>query len=181
MKNIFGFIVLAMVSSTVANAQVPAQKIWETKTAQVRFIAEDDKDIDALNKEAVSRLEPNGKLSFTMLMKEFHFDMGKMEEHFNEEYVESNKFPRAIFNGQISNIKTVDFKKNGKYPVTITGTMQVHGVNKAIQANGIVEVKNSVISANSKFTVTLKDFGIGGLLIKMVANKIDVEVNATYQ
>jgi len=181
MKKIFGFIILAMVSSTVTNAQVPAQKIWETKTGQVRFIAVDDKDIDALNKEAVSRLEPNGKLSFIMLMKGFHFDMGKMEEHFNEEYVESNKFPRAFFNGQITNIKTVDFKKDGKYPVAITGTMQVHGVNKAIQTNGVLEVKNGIISANSKFTVTLKDFGIGGILIKMVADKINVEVNATYQ
>jgi hypothetical protein len=45
----------------------------------------------------------------------------------------------------------------------------------------VIEVKNGVINANSKFTVTLKDFGIGGILIKMVADKINVEVNATYQ
>ena len=170
---------LAMVILSGSNAF--AQKILETKTAQVRFIAVDDHDIDALNKEVVSRLEPNGKLSFIMLMKGFHFDMGKMEEHFNTEYIESDKFPRAFFNGQITNIKTVDFKKDGKYPVTITGSMQVHGVNKAIQTNGLIEVKNGIVSANSKFTVTLKDFGIGGIMIKMVADKINVEVNASYQ
>jgi hypothetical protein len=157
-----------------------AQKTLVTKTAQVRFIAVDDNDIDATNKLAVSRLEPNGKLSFIMLMKDFHFDMGKMEEHFNEEYIESKKFPRAFFNGQITNIKSVDFKKDGKYPVNVTGSMQVHGVNKAIQTTGIIEVKNGQVKATAKFTVRLKDFGIGGLMIKLVADKVNVEVTATY-
>ncbi len=177
MKKIIGLIIVTILSSSVTHAQ----KIWETKTAQVRFIALDDKDIDATNKEAVSRLEPNGKLSFIMLAKGFHFDMGKMEEHFNEEYIESNKFPRAFFNGQITNINTVDFKKDGKYPVAITGNMQVHGINKAIQANGIIEIKNGIVKASSQFTVRLKDFGIGGIMIKMVADKINVDVSATYQ
>jgi len=168
---------IALSSSTFSFAQ----KTLETKSAQVRFIAVDDHDIDALNKEAVSRLEPNGKLSFIMLAKGFHFDMSKMEEHFNSEYIESDKFPRAFFNGQITNIKTVDFKKDGKYPVAITGNMQVHGVNKAIQTNGIIEIKNGVVKASAQFTVTLKDFGIGGIMIKMVADKINVDVSATYQ
>ena len=107
--------------------------------------------------------------------------MGKMEEHFNEEYIESEKFPRAFFNGQITNIKTVDFKKEGKYPVNVTGSMQVHGVNKAIQATGFIEIKNGIAKANAKFTVRLKDFNIGGIMIKMVADKVNVEVSATYQ
>ena len=93
--------------------QVQAQKIYSTKTATVRFIAVDDKDIDATNTKAVSRLETNGKLSFIMLMKDFSFEMDLMQKHFNEEYVESDKFPRGIFNGQITNIKSVNFAKDG--------------------------------------------------------------------
>ena len=54
--------------------QVDAQKVYSTKTAKVRFIAVDDNDIDATNNKAVSRLEPNGKLSFIMLMKDFSFE-----------------------------------------------------------------------------------------------------------
>lgn len=177
MKKILSLLLLTILGSTMLHAQ----KIWETKNAQVRFIAQKDQDIDAVNKEAVSRLEPNGIISFTMLSKGFHFDMGKMEEHFNEEYMESDKFPKAFFNGQITNISTVNFKKEGKYPVAITGTMQVHGVNKAIQTNGTIEVKNGVVKASSQFTVTLKDFGIGGIMIKLVADKMNVEVTATYQ
>jgi len=163
------------------SATTNAQKNFNTSTAVVRFIAVDDNDIDATNKKAVSRLQSNGDLSFIMLMKDFTFDMDKMQEHFNEEYVESDKFPRAFFNGKIANFSSVNFKKDGTYPITVTGNMQVHGVNKAIQTNGVIEIKGGKPVATAKFTVTLKDFGIGGLLIKMVADKINVEVTAAYQ
>jgi hypothetical protein len=172
---------IALWIGSFALLQVHAQKVYSTKAAVVRFIAEDDKDIDATNTKAVSRLEPNGKLSFIMLMKDFSFDMETMQEHFNKEYVESDKFPRGFFNGQITNIKSVNFAKDGKYPVTVNGNMQVHGVNKAIQTNGFIEIIKGQPKATAKFTVTLKDFGIGGLLIKMVADKVDIEVVASYQ
>ena len=153
--------------------QVQAQKIYSTKAATVRFIAVDDKDIDATNTKAVSRLEANGKLSFIMLMKDFSFEMDLMQKHFNEEYVESDKFPRGIFNGQITNIKSVNFAKDGSYPIIVKGNMQVHGVNKAIQTNGLIVISKGQPKASAKFTVSLKDFGIGGVLIKMVADQDD--------
>ena len=161
--------------------QVHAQKIYSTKAAPVRFIAVDDKDIDATNTKAVSRLEANGKLSFIMLMKDFGFEMDLMQKHFNDEYVESDKFPRGIFNGQITNIKSVNFTKDGSYPIMVKGNMQVHGVNKAIETKGVIQISKGLPKATAKFTVSLKDFGIGGVLIKMVADQIDVEVVASYQ
>ncbi len=164
-----------------ALGQVQAQKIYSTKAAKVRFIAVDDKDIDATNTKAVSRLETNGNISFIMLMKDFSFEMDLMQKHFNEEYVESDKFPRGIFNGQITNIKSVNFAKDGSYPIIVNGNMQVHGVNKAIQTNGVIVISKGLPKASAKFTVSLKDFGIGGVLIKMVADKVDVEVVANYQ
>ncbi len=172
---------IALLIGSFALLQVQAQKMYSTKAATVRFIAVDDKDIDAKNTKAVSRLETNGKLSFIMLMKDFVFEWETMQEHFNEEYVESDKFPRGFFSGQITNINSVNFAKDGKYPVIVKGTMQVHGVNKVIQTNGVIEIVKGLPKASAKFTVTLKDFGIGGLLIKMVADKIDVEVAASYQ
>ena len=164
-----------------ALGHVQAQKIYSTKAAKVRFIAVDDKDIDATNIKAVSRLETNGNISFIMLMKDFSFEMDLMQKHFNEEYVESDKFPRGIFNGQITNIKSVNFAKDGSYPIIVNGNMQVHGVNKAIQTNGVIVISKGLPKASAKFTVSLKDFGIGGVLIKMVADKVDVEVVANYQ
>ena len=173
--------IIALLLVLFALGQVQAQKIYSTKAAKVRFIAVDDKDIDATNTKAVSRLETNGNISFIMLMKDFSFEMDLMQKHFNEEYVESDKFPRGIFNGQITNIKSVNFTKDGSYPITVNGNMQVHGVNKAIQTNGVIVISKGLPKASAKFTVSLKDFGIGGVLIKMVADQVDVEVVASYQ
>jgi hypothetical protein len=173
--------IITLLIASLAFVQVQAQKIYSTKTAKVRFIAVDDKDIDATNTKAVSRLETNGNISFIMLMKDFSFEMDLMQKHFNEEYVESDKFPRGIFNGQITNIKSVNFAKDGSYPIIVNGNMQVHGVNKAIQTNGVIVITKGLTKASAKFTVSLKDFGIGGVLIKMVADKVDVEVVANYQ
>ena len=172
------FLSLLMIMSFNASF---AQKVFETNTAKVQFISIDDHDIDATNNEATSRLEPNGKITFSMLAKGFHFEMKKMEEHFNDEYIESDKFPKVFFNGQITNFKTINFSKNGSYPVTVVGTMQVHGVNKNIQTNGVIEVINGLPKASSKFIVRLKEFGMGGLMINMVADKIEVNITATYK
>ncbi len=177
MKKLFIGIVLLGLGIT----QATAQKNYSTKNAVVHFRAVSDNDIDAVNNAAVSRLESNGDLSFIMLMKGFKFEMETMQDHFNKEYVESDKFPRALFNGKITNISKVDFSKDGKYPITVTGNMQVHGVNKMMQTNGFIDIKDGVPTATARFTVTLKDFGIGGILIKMVADKINIDIVATYQ
>ena len=174
----FLFFVVSLLLSTES---VLAQKQYSTKNATIRFIAKDDKDIDAINNKAVARLESNGSLSFIMLLKDFHFENDLMQDHFNEDYVESDKFPRAFFNGQITNFKSINFTKEGKYPVQVSGNMQVHGTNKNVQTTGTIEVIGKTIKANAKFTVRLKDFNIGGVMIKMVADEIDVDVNALMQ
>ena len=171
-------LIAAFLLGTIYNAK--AQKNYSTTRAEVHFIAVDDNDIDAVNKNAVSRLQANGDLSFIMLIKDFKFEMEGMQKHFNEEYLESDKYPRAFFNGKITNYASINFSKDGKYPVTVSGTMQVHGVNKSLQTNAVIEIKNGIPTATAQFTVTLKDFNIGGLLIKMVADKINVDIKATY-
>jgi hypothetical protein len=157
-----------------------AQKNYSTTSAQVHFIAQDDSDIDALNKAAVCRLQSNGDLSFIMLIKDFKFEMADMQKHFNEEYMESDQFPRAFFNGKITNFNTVNFSKDGKYPVNVSGVMQVHGVNKTLETTGFIEIKGGVPKASAQFVVRLKDFAIGGILIKLVADKMDIDIVAAF-
>ena len=165
----------------IASIQVVnGQKNYSTTTAKVRFIAQEDSDIDAVNNAAICRLQSNGDLSFIMLIKDFKFEMADMQKHFNEEYMESNQFPRAFFNGKITNFNTVNFSKDGKYPIKVAGVMQVHGVNKNMETVGIIEIKGGVPMASAQFVVTLKDFKIGGILIKLVADKINVDVVATF-
>ena len=173
-------IVFVLLFTILLSSSLVAQKNYSTKNAEVHFIAVDDSDIDAVNKNATCRLQSNGDMSFIMLIKDFTFEMEGMQKHFNEEYLESDQFPRAFFNGKIANFSTVNFAKDGKYPITVTGTMQVHGVNKAMQTSGLIEIKNGIPSATAQFTVTLKDFKIGGILIKMVADKINIDIKATF-
>lgn len=160
--------------------EIQAQKNYSTSKAEVHFIAEKDQDIESINKEVTASLKSNGQVLFSMLMNDFHFEMDKMQEHFNSEYAESDKFPKAYFSGQITNFQLVNFKKDGKYPITINGKMQVHGVSKAIQSNGIIEIKGTLVKASTQFVVRLKDFEMGGLLIDMVADKVKVEVSANF-
>ncbi|MGI9139028.1 MAG: YceI family protein [Sediminibacterium sp.] len=159
---------------------VMAQKNYSTTSAMVRFIAQDDSDIDAVNNAAVCRLQSNGDLSFIMLIKDFKFEMADMQKHFNEEYMETDKFPRAFFNGKITNFNTVNFAKDGIYPIKVNGVMQVHGVNKNIETAGVIEIKGGIPKASAKFIVTLKDFKIGGILIKLVADKMNIDVVAAF-
>ena len=157
-----------------------AQKNYSTTSAQVHFIAQGDGDIDAVNKAAIARLKNNGELSFIMLIKDFKFEMADMQKHFNEEYMESDQFPRAFFNGKITNFNTVNFAKDGKYPINVSGVMQVHGVNKNIETLGMIEIKGGVPKATAQFVVRLKDFNIGGILIKLVADKMNIDIDATF-
>ena len=106
--------------------------------------------------------------------------MADMQKHFNEEYMESEKYPRAFFNGKITNFNTVNFSKDGKYPVNVSGLMQVHGVNKTMETTGIIEIKGGVPKATAQFVVRLKDFAIGGILIKLVADKMDIDIVAAF-
>ena len=157
-----------------------AQKNYSTTSAEVHFIAQDDSDIDAVNKAAVCRLQSNGDLSFIMLIKDFKFDMADMQKHFNKEYMETDQFPRAFFNGKITNFNTVNFSKDGKYPVNVSGVMQVHGVNKTMETVGTIEIKGGVPKATAQFVVRLKDFKIGGILIKFVADEMNIDIVAAF-
>jgi len=172
MKNLF--LLLALVTVSIAGS---AQKNFSTSTAVVRFIAQDDKDIDAINKKAVCRLQANGDLSFIMLMKDFSFDMDKMQEHFNEEYVESEKYPRASFIGTIQNIKSIDFTKDGKYTAKVVGTLTMHGVTKPVQTSAILTIGKGKIVATATMSINMSDFKIDA---SAVTEKVDLEINCNY-
>ncbi|MFX5998986.1 hypothetical protein ABTF05_21635, partial [Acinetobacter baumannii] len=76
-------------------------------------MATDDEDVKAVNNEVASRLADNGTISFSLLLKSFRFQLAEMQDHFNDKYVESDKFPRADFKGTITNIKDINFAKDG--------------------------------------------------------------------
>ncbi|MCW3079022.1 YceI family protein [Segetibacter sp.] len=134
-------------------------------------------DIKAENRQVYAVIDAAKKnLAFTCLVKGFLFPKQLMQEHFNENYVESDKFPKATFLGNYTG--DIDVSKDGKYPVQIKGQLTLHGVTKAIDVPGTIEVKDNKLIGASEFKLTPGDFNIKipGLVSEKIAKQIDVRV-----
>lgn len=118
-------------------------------------------DIKADNNQVASVLDASsGEIAFQVLIKSFHFPKALMEEHFNENYLESDKFPKSTFTGKIINLSNVDFTKTGTYEVNVEGDLTIHGVTKKLSTNGTLEVAAEGINANSKFPLMPEEYNI---------------------
>ena len=117
--------------------------------------------IEAVNKKVASILNvENGDIVVSTLVRSFKFHEALVEEHFNENYMESEKFPKAIFKGRISNFQSVDFTKDGNYDVIIEGKLTLHGTTNYIKEKAVIMIKNQLISASSEFDVSLEAYKI---------------------
>jgi polyisoprenoid-binding protein YceI len=112
-------------------------------------------------------------------IKGFEFDKKLMEEHFNEKYMESDKYPYATFSGKVN--ETIDYTKNGTYKVTLTGKLDMHGVVKDRTIEGTVTIKDGEISFESKFIVALKDHNIEipSIVAQNIAETVEVTIKTT--
>ena len=139
--------------------------------------------IEAHNRQVVSILDAaTGDLQFNLLVKSFEFKIALMQEHFNENYMESDKFPKSSFKGKITDPGKVDFKKDGVYPASVSGDLMIHGITKTVTTLGTLEIKGGSITAKAKFTVSPKDYNIEipALVEKNIAKSIDIHVDVTY-
>jgi polyisoprenoid-binding protein YceI len=179
MKNVLSLFIAALIST----ASVNAQKVY-TKNGNISFFSKSPlENISANNNQVMSVFnQQTGEMQFSVLIKSFHFEKALMEEHFNENYMESNKFPKAIFKGNISDISKINFSKDGSYPVSVTGDLTMHGVTKKVTAPGTITVKNGVATANSKFSAKLADYNISvpKVVKDNIAEVIDITVACTY-
>jgi polyisoprenoid-binding protein YceI len=98
-----------------------------------------------------------------------------MEEHFNENYMESNKFPKASFKGTITDASRLDFSKDGIYKVNVDGDLTIHGVTKKVNSIGTVTINAGKISANSEFPIKIADYDIA--VPKLVKDNIAETIN----
>lgn len=177
MKNIIFLLMMLIVTTTVQS-----QKIYQTKAGNISFFSSTPlEDIEAVNTQVDAKLATNGQLVFMLLIKGFEFKNSKMQEHFNTEYMESSKFPKASFMGNIKNVSEVNFEKDGIYKTTVTGTLEIRGIKKPISTAGTIEVKSGKITSTSSFKIVLADYNIqGGLIGSKIAKTVDVTVNCKY-
>ena len=135
-------------------------------------------DIKGDNNQVVGVLDiSTGEMVFQALIKSFHFDRALMEEHFNENYMESDKVPKSVFKGKITNLASVDFTKNGTYNVTVEGDLTIHDVTNKISTKGTIEVISGGINANSKFNIVPEDYKI--VIPGVVRDKFDKSLAVT--
>ena len=164
--------------------QVFAQK-YMTRSGHIWFFSHTPlEDIEAHNYQANSALDViSGDMVFSILIKGFEFQKALMQEHFNEKYMESDKYPKASFTGKVTNISSVNTKKNGVYPVTVKGKMTIHGVTKDVETKGTLEVKDGKILGKAKFPITVKDYNITipAVVKDNIAEVIDVTVDVAYE
>lgn len=150
-----------------------AQEKFVARNGTISFSAEGVvKDgVKAVTDQAACVLDAsNGEVVFQVLIKSFKFEKALMQEHFNENYMESHKFPKAILKGKVNDWSKVDLTKDGQYPVSVSGALTIHGVTKNITEKGTIEVKGGKINMKSGFQVILADYGIS--IPKIVEDKL---------
>lgn len=162
-----------------------AQDKYFTRTGHVSFYSETPiEKIEAHNYQVTSVLNAlSGEMDFSILIKSFEFEKALMQEHFNENYMESDQLPKATFKGKIKNFDKIDFKKNGVYPIEVEGDMTIHGVTKQITAKGTLEVKDGQIQGKAEFPVTLKDYNISVPKIaqEKISETVQVKADLKYE
>lgn len=160
-----------------------SQKILSTKSASINFSATGGvEEIAAVNNEVDCKLVDNtGQMVFTLLVKGFKFENQLMEDHFNENYMESTKFPKASFKGFITNIAKVTFAKDGTYNAEVEGTLNIHGVDQKVKTTGTITVAGGKITMKSNFKIKLKDYKISGSYIgDKIAAEASISVNCKF-
>jgi polyisoprenoid-binding protein YceI len=152
-----------------------------TKTGRISFFSQAPlENIEAHNSQVNSALDlKTGDLVFKVLMKSFEFEKALMQEHFNENYVESDKYPNATLKGKVTNISQIDFTKNGSYTAEIEGDLTIHGTTQSIKETGTFEVKDDKVNGKSKLTILLADYGISipAPVVDKIAREIEITVD----
>ena len=158
-------------------------QLYVGKETVVHFLSKCSmEDIEAKNKVSKPILDPaSGAFQVQIANKQFKFSSALMEEHFNENYMETEKYANTTFKGKIN--EKIDYAKDGENKVTCTGTLDMHGVSLPITVPGIVTIKGKQITVVAKFKVKLVDYKIKvpSLYVKNIAEDIDIDINSVME
>lgn len=176
MKHI-GIILLAWISLFQTG-----QGLYVCKNAQISlFSTAPIEDIAAKTSSGQSVYNAaTGDLVFSVAINTFKFPKSLMQEHFNSDYLESDKYPHATFKGKVQ--EHPDLTKDGTYPITATGVLDVHNVKQTRTIPGTLVVSNGTVTMKSEFMVKCVDhhIDIPKLVFHNIAESIKMNVTATY-
>lgn len=179
MKNI---IMASLVIATTFTTKAQIYTAKEGATTISFFSKAPMEDIEAVNKGATIVFRAStADLQISISIQNFRFKNALMEEHFNENYMETEKFPKATFKGKIN--EAIDYAKDGENKVTVSGKMEMHGVTKDVTLTGTLTKSGNEFKLNSKFKIKVADYNIKvpSMYVKNIAEEVEVTFNTTLE
>ncbi|MBI1342356.1 MAG: YceI family protein [Terrimonas sp.] len=182
MKKALIILALALSASSVSFSQ---DKFY-TKTGTIFFECTKSplEKIEGTNNSVTCVLDSKtGNMQFAVLMKGFEFKRALMQEHFNENYVESHKFPKGEFKGQVTNNADINYGKDGEYTAKVKGKLTIHGVTKDVESTGKLSVRGGKIAANAVFQILLSDYDISipTVVNDKISNTVNIKVDCSLE
>ncbi len=171
-----------IVCLTITNVKAQIYKAKDNGTEISFFSSSPLEDITAANKGAIVVVNSGtGDVQIKITVMNFKFKNALMQEHFNENYMESQKFPYAVFKGKVN--EKVDYSKEGETKVTVTGKMDIHGVTKDVTLEGTMTKKGTEMAMATKFKIKVAEYNIKvpSLYVKNIAEIVDVTVNSVLE
>ncbi len=161
-----------------------AQNVLIDKEGVAHFFSEAPlENIEAVNEKASGAMDlDKGTVAVSMMIKDFHFDKSLMEEHFNENYLESEKYPKASFKGRIIDFELLDFTTSEEITAKAEGELDIHGVTQPLTCDVLFRTSQDNIEVETSFKVELKDhkIKIPKLVIKNIAEVVDVDAKFNF-
>jgi hypothetical protein len=171
--------IIACILISIVGSAAFSQKLKSVESKIHFFSDAPMEDIEALNTAGLSVMDlSNGNIVFSVPISQFQFDKSLMQEHFNENYLESAKYPKSVFIGKV---QPFEFKE-GLNQVTVSGEMDLHGVKKEVSVNGIIVKAGERLVAHAEFKILLEDYKIKvpKAVFYNIAEEIAVTVDFTY-
>jgi hypothetical protein len=175
MKKLIALFAISASLISVSNAQ-----LCSSQQCKISFFSSTPvEDISAVSPKALGVLNiKTREVAFSVSNPSFEFPNKMMQEHFNEKYMESEKYPSSTFKGKIN--EDIDLTKEGDHKITVTGKLNVHGVEKERTIPGTVSIKDGLVAIKTDFMVMVKDHNIEipKLVVANIAEEVKVMIDA---
>ncbi|TVQ50896.1 MAG: YceI family protein [Saprospirales bacterium] len=178
------YLLILGMAVTLLGIELKAQDIYFSREGRISFFSEAPlEDIEAHNNRGSTVYNAStGEMEFSVLIRGFIFEKSLMQEHFNENFMESHLHPRANFVGKIRDHEKIDFTTDGEYPFVVEGEMEIRSIKQPVVAEGKFVIKEGGIMGESVFELTVADFDITipAVVRDNIARVVEVRVRANY-
>jgi polyisoprenoid-binding protein YceI len=155
------------------------QKIVSNKSTVTFFSDAAIEDITATNQKSSGIIDlSKSEFAFAIPIKDFQFAKSLMKEHFNEKYMETEKFPKSTFLGKMENFSN----DKEEQEILADGKLTIHGITRDVKIPATIKKSGTGYKVNSKFIVKLEDYGIAipQLLFQNIAESVEVTVDFNF-